>query len=113
MATIQRRGKTSGPATFDRWGNGQFRPLGSPLLRDGVERRGADHHLLPGSARVPPGRIVREAGLPGFPHFFFDIGHGNYLALFEFRGLDLDPYREVLVGLHHIAISVTPNGWTV
>jgi len=43
----------------------------------------------------------------GSTHFFFDIGHQNYLAYFDFLGLDLEPYREVLGGLHHIAISVT------
>jgi len=45
----------------------------------------------------------------GSTHFFFDIGHGNYLAYFDFPGLDLGHYREVLGGLHHIAISVTPE----
>ena len=47
----------------------------------------------------------------GSAHFFFDIGHGNYLAYFDFPGLDLGEYREVLGGLHHIAISVTPDTW--
>ena len=45
----------------------------------------------------------------GSTHFFFDIGHGNYLAYFDFPGLDLGGYREVLGGLHHIAISLTPE----
>ena len=48
----------------------------------------------------------------GSTHFFFDVGHGNYLAYFDFPGLDLGEYREVLGGLHHIAISVTPEEWT-
>ena len=43
--------------------------------------------------------------------FFFDIGHGNLLAFFDFPGLDLGPYAEVLGGLHHLAISVTPERW--
>jgi catechol 2,3-dioxygenase-like lactoylglutathione lyase family enzyme len=47
----------------------------------------------------------------GSTHFFFDVGHGNYLAFFDFPGLDLGEYREVLGGLHHIAISVTPEQW--
>jgi len=47
----------------------------------------------------------------GSTHFFFDVGHGNYLAYFDFPGLDLGEYREVLGGLHHIAISVTPEQW--
>src|SRR5580700_9559331 len=47
----------------------------------------------------------------GSTHFFFDVGHDNYLAFFDFPGLDLGPYLEVLGGLHHIAISVTPEQW--
>jgi len=34
----------------------------------------------------------------GSTHFFFDVGHDNYLAFFDFPGLDLGEYREVLVG---------------
>lgn len=45
----------------------------------------------------------------GSTHLFFDIGHGNYLAYFDFPGLELGPYAEVLGGLHHIAISVEPD----
>src|SRR5262245_44171461 len=47
----------------------------------------------------------------GSTHFFFDIGHGNALAFFDMPGLDLGPYAEVLGGLHHLAISVTPEQW--
>ena len=47
----------------------------------------------------------------GSTHFFFDIGNGNALAFFDFPGLDLGPYGEVLGGLHHIAISVTDDRW--
>jgi catechol 2,3-dioxygenase-like lactoylglutathione lyase family enzyme len=44
-------------------------------------------------------------------HFFFDIGNGNTIAFFDFPGLDLGPYAEVLGGLHHLAISVAPEQW--
>jgi catechol 2,3-dioxygenase-like lactoylglutathione lyase family enzyme len=44
-------------------------------------------------------------------HFFFDVGNGNYLAFFDFPGLDLGPYAEVLGGVHHIAISVERPDW--
>jgi catechol 2,3-dioxygenase-like lactoylglutathione lyase family enzyme len=47
----------------------------------------------------------------GSTHFFFDIGNGNALAFFDMPGLDLGPYREVLGGLHHLAISVAPERW--
>lgn len=47
----------------------------------------------------------------GSTHFFFDIGNGNALAFFDFPGLDLEPYGEVLGGLHHLAISIDPANW--
>ena len=47
----------------------------------------------------------------GSTHFFFDIGNGNLLAFFDFPGLDLGEYAEVLGGLHHLAISVEPERW--
>jgi len=47
----------------------------------------------------------------GSTHFFFDIGNGNGLAFFDFPGLDLGPYKEVLGGWHHLAISVPPDRW--
>jgi catechol 2,3-dioxygenase-like lactoylglutathione lyase family enzyme len=47
----------------------------------------------------------------GSTHFFFDLGHGNSLAFFDFPGLDLGPYREVLGGHHHLALSVEPEAW--
>ena len=46
---------------------------------------------------------------PGSTHFFFDIGNGNHLAFFDFPALDLGPYQEVLAGLHHLAISISPE----
>ncbi len=49
----------------------------------------------------------------GSTHFFFDIGNGNALAFFDFPGLDLGEYREVLGGHHHLAISMEPANWTM
>lgn len=48
----------------------------------------------------------------GSTHFFFDIGNGNALAFFDFPGLGLEEYAEVLGGHHHLAISVSPENWT-
>ncbi|MGZ4626171.1 MAG: VOC family protein [Kineosporiaceae bacterium] len=48
---------------------------------------------------------------PGSTHFFFDVGNGNAVAFFDLPGLDLGPYAEVLGGLHHCAISMTPQQW--
>jgi catechol 2,3-dioxygenase-like lactoylglutathione lyase family enzyme len=59
----------------------------------------------------PLTEIFENRDYPGSNHFFFDIGNGNLLAFFDFPGLDLAPYAEVLGGLHHIAISVEPEKW--
>src|SRR4051812_7242512 len=55
--------------------------------------------------------IFENRDYPGSNHFFFDIGNGNLIAFFDFPGLDVGPYAEVLGGLHHIAISVEPGRW--
>src|SRR5213075_1206492 len=60
----------------------------------------------------PLTEIFENRDYRGSNHFFFDIGNGNLLAFFDFPGLDLSPYQEVLGGLHHIAISVEPQKWT-
>jgi catechol 2,3-dioxygenase-like lactoylglutathione lyase family enzyme len=57
--------------------------------------------------------LFENRDYPGSTHFFFDIGNGNALAFFDFPGLDLGPYREVLGGHHHLAISVEPTQWQV
>src|SRR6185503_19936627 len=59
----------------------------------------------------PLTEIFENRDYNGSNHFFFDIGNGNLLAFFDFPGLDLGPYAEVLGGLHHIAISVEPQRW--
>jgi catechol 2,3-dioxygenase-like lactoylglutathione lyase family enzyme len=61
----------------------------------------------------PLTELFENRDYEGSTHFFFDIGHGNSLAFFDFPGLDLGPYREVLGGLHHLAISVEPERWSV
>jgi len=59
----------------------------------------------------PLTEMIENRDYPGSTHFFFDIGNGNLLAFFDFPGLDLGPYAEVLGGLHHCAISVEPEQW--
>jgi catechol 2,3-dioxygenase-like lactoylglutathione lyase family enzyme len=85
---------------------------------------GGVHHIALMCADVER-TILFYQGLLGFPlveifenrdykgstHLFFDIGHDNSLAFFDFPGLGLGPYAEVLGGLHHIAISVDPQAW--
>ena len=59
----------------------------------------------------PLTEIFENRDYEGSNHFFFDLGNGNLLAFFDFPGLDLGPYGEVLGGLHHLAISVEPETW--
>jgi catechol 2,3-dioxygenase-like lactoylglutathione lyase family enzyme len=59
----------------------------------------------------PLTELIENRDYPGSSHFFFDIGNGNLLAFFDFPGLDVGPYAEVLGGLHHCAISVEPERW--
>jgi catechol 2,3-dioxygenase-like lactoylglutathione lyase family enzyme len=60
----------------------------------------------------PLTELFENRDYPGSTHFFFDIGNGNALAFFDFPGLDVGPYAEVLGGHHHLAISVEPERWS-
>jgi catechol 2,3-dioxygenase-like lactoylglutathione lyase family enzyme len=55
--------------------------------------------------------IFENRDYTGSNHFFFDLGNDNLIAFFDFPGLDVGPYAEVLGGLHHVAISVEPEKW--
>ena len=55
--------------------------------------------------------VLENRDYKGSTHFFFDIGHGNTIAFFDFPGLDLGTYQEVLGGLHHLALSMEPEQW--
>jgi catechol 2,3-dioxygenase-like lactoylglutathione lyase family enzyme len=68
-------------------------------------------HFYQDILEFPLTEIVENRDYRGSNHFFFDLGNGNLLAFFDFPGLDLGPYQEVLGGLHHLAISVTPESW--
>jgi catechol 2,3-dioxygenase-like lactoylglutathione lyase family enzyme len=59
----------------------------------------------------PLTEMFENRDLAGSTHFFFDVGHGNALAFFDLPGVDVGAYAEVLGGLHHLAISVTPDSW--
>ena len=97
--------------------------LREPARRPATTARGVHHVALLSSDVERTIRFYQD--LLGFPlieifenrdyrgsnHFFFDIGNGNTIAFFDFPDLGLGPYAEVLGGLHHIAISVTPEQW--
>jgi catechol 2,3-dioxygenase-like lactoylglutathione lyase family enzyme len=78
------------------------------LLSSDVERTIRFYSEL---LEFPLTEIIENRDYAGSNHFFFDVGHGNLLAFFDFPGLDLGPYAEVLGGLHHLAISVAPEKW--
>ncbi|MDQ3763765.1 MAG: VOC family protein [Actinomycetota bacterium] len=78
------------------------------LISSDVERTIRFYQELLG---FPLTELIENRDYPGSSHFFFDIGHGNLLAFFDFPGLDVGPYAEVLGGLHHVAISVEPALW--
>lgn len=78
------------------------------LVSGDVERTVAFYQDL---LEFPLTEVIDNRDYAGSTHFFFDIGNGNLLAFFDFPGLDLGPYAEVLGGLHHVAISVEPDRW--
>ena len=97
--------------------------LGEPADRPASSARGLHHFALVSGdvertvrfyqdlLEFPLTEMFENRDYKGSTHFFFDIGVGNRLAFFDFPGLDVGPYQEVLGGLHHIAISVTPEKW--
>jgi glyoxylase I family protein len=50
--------------------------------------------------------LFQNRDLPSSTHFFFDIGHGNFLAFFDFPEHPMPPAQEAIGGMHHVAISV-------
>ena len=64
-----------------------------------------------GLLEFPLTEIFENRDYKGSNHFFFDVGNGNLLAFFDFPGLDLEPYKETLGNVNHIAISVAPEKW--
>ena len=78
------------------------------LLSSDVEQTIAFYQGVLG---FPLTEVMENRDYPGSTHFFFDIGNGNALAFFDFPGLELGPYAEVLGGLHHLAISISRDNW--
>jgi catechol 2,3-dioxygenase-like lactoylglutathione lyase family enzyme len=107
-------------ALRDRLREAHLRPAAD---RPGSTARGLHHTALissdvertidfyQGLLGFPLTELIENRDYPGSSHFFFDIGNQNLLAFFDFPGLDLGPYQEVLGGLHHVAISMGPESW--
>ena len=107
----------------DEWAELRTRYLKPPEQREESSARGVHHMALlssdvvrtiefyQGVLEFPLAELFENRDYQGSTHFFFDLGHGNLLAFFDFPGLDLGEYAEVLGGLHHVAISVEPARW--
>jgi catechol 2,3-dioxygenase-like lactoylglutathione lyase family enzyme len=78
------------------------------LLCSDVERTIRFYQGLLGFPLV---ELFENRDYKGSTHLFFDIGHDNTLAFFDFPDLGLGPYQEVLGGFHHLAISVGRAQW--
>ncbi len=111
------------PDRTDEWERLRTRHLVSSGERPGSSARGQHHQALissdvertiafyQGVLEFPLTELFENRDYEGSTHFFFDIGNGNALAFFDFPGLGLDEYSEVLGGHHHLAISVTRENW--
>lgn len=100
--------------------------LRSRYLKPRPERRGTSargmHHLALICSDIertiefytqvlgfPLVELFQNRDLPSSTHFFFDIGHGNLLAFFDFPEHPMPPTREAIGGMHHVAISASPE----
>jgi catechol 2,3-dioxygenase-like lactoylglutathione lyase family enzyme len=120
MPQIVQRDAATIQSERDRIRSTYLRPAGE---RPASSARGLHHTALissdvertvrfyQGVLEFPLTELIENRDYPGSSHFFFDIGNGNLLAFFDFPGLDVGPYAEVLGGLHHVAISVPPQRW--
>jgi len=105
------------------WDELRAQHLVTPAQRPPSSARGVHHLALissdvertitfyQGLLEFPLTELFENRDYRGSTHFFFDIGNGNLLAFFDFPGLDLGEYAEVLGGLHHLAISVEHERW--
>ena len=88
--------------TFDDAGTGCV------VISSDVERTIAFYQDL---LEFPMTELFQNRDYVGSTHFFFDLGNGNALAFFDFPGLGLEEYQEVLGGHHHLAISMPRDNW--
>jgi catechol 2,3-dioxygenase-like lactoylglutathione lyase family enzyme len=111
------------PDREDEWSRLRGEHLRSPDERPSSTASGVHHQALissdvertidfyQGLLEFPLTDLFENRDYEGSTHFFFDIGNGNALAFFDFPGLGLDEYAEVLGGHHHLAISMPEDNW--
>jgi catechol 2,3-dioxygenase-like lactoylglutathione lyase family enzyme len=107
----------------EEWERLRQQYLKSSKERPATTGRGVHHQALlcsdvettirfyDGILGFPLTELFENRDAAGSTHFFFDIGHGNALAFFDFPTLDLEHYDEVLGGHHHLAISMERSDW--
>ncbi len=111
------------PDRDDEWAQMRARHLLPAGERPVSSARGVHHQALissdvertidfyQGLLEFPLTELFQNRDYVGSTHFFFDIGNGNALAFFDFPGLGLGEYAEVLGGHHHLAISMERANW--
>ena len=111
------------PDREDEWAKMRAKYMLPAGERPASSARGVHHQALissdvertigfyQGLLEFPLTELFENRDYVGSTHFFFDIGHGNALAFFDFPGLGLEEYAEVLGGHHHLAISVSRENW--
>jgi len=111
------------PDREDEWAAMRAKHVLAPEDRPPSAARGVHHQALissdvertiafyQGLLEFPLTELFENRDYVGSTHFFFDIGNCNALAFFDFPGLGLDDYAEVLGGHHHLAISVSRENW--
>ena len=58
-----------------------------------------------------PSRTSSRTAITRGRHIFLRYWPRHTIAFFDFPGLDLGTYQEVLGGLHHLALSMEPEQW--
>ena len=111
------------PDRTDEWEAMRAKYLRPSSERPASSARGVHHQALISSdvertigfyqdlLEWPLTELFENRDYPGSTHFFFDIGNGNRIAFFDFPGLGLGEYAEVLGGHHHLAVSVPKDNW--
>jgi catechol 2,3-dioxygenase-like lactoylglutathione lyase family enzyme len=111
------------PDRDDEWARLRAKYLIPSAERPASTARGVHHQALissdvertidfyQGLLEFPLTELFQNRDYVGSTHFFFDIGNGNALAFFDFPGLGLKEYAEVLGGHHHLAISMERGTW--
>lgn len=111
------------PDRTDEWERLRLTYLRPPAERPASSAGGVHHQAFicsdvertiefyQGLLEFPLTDLFQNRDYEGSTHFFFDIGNGNTIAFFDFPGLGLGPYQEVLGGHHHLAISMAEDSW--